>query len=297
MTVVSADNCAVRALVLGVSKQTSLIRPVCATGAGLFSNVPVTVTLKPAPAHTGIVFHRVDLHSAPRIPATADYIQPGLLNTQLGWNGASVKTVEHLLSALRAYLIDNVIIEISGEEVPILGGNSVHWCQLIEAAGIENLREELPLYTLSSPLTLLNQEAHIMAIPSTAVKISYTVDFPQVPAIGTQFWTYTVDASSYKREVAPARTFAIYEQIEPLIQQGLIQGGSLDCAMIFKNGRLINESMFFTNEVVRHKLLDFLGDQSLCAHRILCHYIVAKSSHALNGQFARLVKKTIDESL
>lgn len=271
--------------------QKTLRSPVHASGVGVFGGVGVRICLRPAPAGTGILFQRTDVPSDP-IPATLEYVQATPRCTVLGKDGVRVQTVEHLLAALFAYEITNLIIEISAEEVPILDGGSACFVQMLEEAGVVAQEETLPVYALRSPVFWSQEGIHLVALPSPEFRVSYTLQYPDSPAIGTQFYSTIVDVEHFKKEIAPCRTFSVYEEIVFMIEKGLIniKGGGTENAVIIKENKILNAGgLHFPEEMARHKILDLIGDFSLIPVPLIAHIIAIRSGHASNNAFAKQV--------
>ena len=267
--------------------QRSLQRSIAAAGIGVFTGEKVSIKLCPSGANTGIVFQRIDLPQCPTLPARSEFVQGTPRCTLIGNGQYSVQTVEHLLAALRAYSIDNVLIEISGGEVPIFDGSSQRFVAMIEEAGILELEEKKDCYKLKTPIFWSQGEIHLIALPSDEYRISYTLHYPHSLTIGTQFYTFALDQERFKKEIAPCRTFSIYEEIAPMIERGLVKGGSLDNAVIIKEDVVVNpDGLRFPDEMVRHKVLDLIGDLSLVPP-FLAHVIAVRSGHASNNAFAK----------
>lgn len=270
-------------------KQRTLQRSVSAAGIGLFSGENVFIRLCPSTEDSGIVFERTDLSNRPLLPARSEYVQGTPRCTVIGKGDHYVQTVEHLLAALRAYDIDNVRIEISGSEVPIFDGSSMHFVNMIEEAGICELEAEKELIAIKTPIFWSQGDIHLIALPSDEYRISYTVHYPHSKKIGTQFFTFSLDPERFKNEIASSRTFSIYEEIEPMIKKGLVRGGSLDNAVIIKNDEVVNPGgLRFPEEMVRHKVLDLIGDLALVPP-FLAHVFAVCSGHASNNAFAKLL--------
>jgi UDP-3-O-[3-hydroxymyristoyl] N-acetylglucosamine deacetylase len=257
-------------------------------GSGLFTGEKCFLRLCPAPVNTGVLFKRIDLPKNKYIPATLDFVQATPRCTLLGDHEVRVQTVEHLLAALKAYEIDNVIVEISGSEIPILDGSSMLFVDLIEKCGI--VEQDLPLHakTLEQPVYFSQGDIHLIAIPSDEYRISYTLHYPNSSLLRAQFYSTVINPETFKREIAPCRTFALYEEIAPLVEKGLIKGGGLENALIIKDGAILNpEGARFPEEMARHKVLDLVGDLSLMGISFTAHIIAIRSGHASNVQFAR----------
>lgn len=267
-------------------------------GVGLFTGSEVSVRLIPQDADSGIIFKRIDLPDCPIIETNVDFAQKTPGYTLLEKNTVSVQTVEHLLSALSIYQIDNLLIEISGPEVPILDGSAKDFVALIEKVGVQNQSKPKSLIKVEKPIFYSENAIQIVAIPSDCFRISYTLHYPHSKFLASQFYSSEINASLYKTEIAPARTFSIYEEIEPLLKNGGLKGGGLHNALIIKDDKVLNpEGMRFSDEPVRHKVLDLIGDLSLIGNRFLAHVIAIRSGHVANAAFAATVKKLMKECL
>lgn len=269
-------------------KQRTLAKSVTATGIGLFSGETVTIRLCPQGVDSGIAFQRIDLPHSPILPARLDFVQGTPRCTVIGNGTDSVQTVEHLLAALSAYGIDNLLIEISNGEVPIFDGSSSRFIELIESAGVVDLEANQVRYSIKTPMFWSQGETHLIALPSEEYRISYTLHYPSSKKIGTQFCSFAVDQESFKNEIAPCRTFSVYEEIAPMIEKGLLKGGSLENAVIIKGDAVVNpDGLRFNDEMGRHKVLDLIGDLSLVPVPFLAHIIAVRSGHTSNVAFAK----------
>ena len=269
-------------------KQRTLQNPISLQGIGLFSGEYVTVRLSPAKSNMGIAFQRTDLPQQPILPARLEYVQGTPRCTILGSNGIYIQTVEHILAALRAYEIDNLLIEISGSEVPVYDGSSAAFVKAIEESGICEQDEPKQFFQLKSPLFWSEGDTHIVALPSEEYRISYTLHYPHSKILGSQFYSVLVNQETFKTEIAPCRTFSLFEEIAPLMEKGLIKGGSLENALIIKNDQVVNpEGVRFPDEMVRHKILDIIGDLSLIEYYFSAHIIAIRSGHTSNNAFAK----------
>lgn len=277
-------------------QQNTLKREITFEGIGLFTGLKTTIRLVPQPPNTGIVFQRVDLLEKPVIEALVDNVKKVPGYTLLEKEGARVQTVEHLLSALSAFTVDNLLIEITSPEVPILDGSAKIFAEKIQEVGILEQDETKPYFQVKEPLYYSNNEIHIVAIPSDVFFVSYTMHYPQSKQLFSQFFTSPVNSKQFTLEIAPARTFSLYEEIAPLVENGMIRGGGLHNALIFKDEKVLNpEGMLFEDEPVRHKVLDMIGDLSLIGNRLLAHVIAIRSGHMANASFAEVVKKFMME--
>jgi UDP-3-O-[3-hydroxymyristoyl] N-acetylglucosamine deacetylase len=262
---------------------------VTADGIGLFSGEKVSITLCPGEDNTGVVFQRIDLPHQPYLPARSEFVQGTPRCTVIGNGKDSVQTVEHLLAALRAYGVDNVLIQITGSEVPIFDGSSQRFIELIESAGVCETSASKEIYILQSPIYWSQGDIHLIALPSDEYRISYTLHYPHSNLIGTQFYSFVLEQNRFINEIASCRTFSLYEEIAPMIEKGLVKGGSLDNAVLIKGGEVVNPGgLRFPDEMVRHKVLDLIGDLSLVPH-FLAHVVAIRSGHASNNAFAKLL--------
>lgn len=281
------------------SIQRTLSKSFTQQGIGLHSGATAQVCVKPAAAGTGRVFQRMDLPGQPCIPATLASVNPTQLSTELVDGDAAVRTVEHLLAALAGMGVDDALIEIDGPEVPLLDGSAGEWVAAIAATGITSSLgvsgSGQSSLELSAPFTLQLGDAFVTALPSDSLRFSYGIDFPQA-AIGNQWYSLELTPDSFAQEIAPARTFGFAAQIDQLKSMGLIQGGSLENALVCDGDSWINPPLRFANEPARHKLLDLVGDLSLLGHLPRAHFLAYKASHTLHTQFARQLQAQLQSS-
>lgn len=269
-------------------KQKTLAKKVSFSGIGLHTGQEVSLTLCPALQGEGIFFKRVDLPGHPIVPATFEYVFDTSRSTNIGIQDVRIYTVEHVLAALRAYEIDNVCIELTGIEPPAGNGSSDVFVALIEQAGVKELDAHCPFVRLKSPVYWSEGDIHIVALPAEEYRISYTLHYPNSKTLGTQYYSTPVTKEHFTNEIAPCRTFALYSELSYLMDQGLIKGGSLDNAVVIKDEAVISKGgLFFTNEMVRHKILDMIGDLSLVRMHFLAHIIAIRAGHASNFAFAK----------
>ncbi|MDF2550246.1 MAG: lpxC [Chlamydiales bacterium] len=267
----------------------TLAREVSFQGVGLHTKASVTMSFLPAPAGSGIVFCRSDLPGSPLIPAHVRFVVDTSRSTTLAQGQASVTTVEHVLAALSAFEIDDLKIAISGEEPPGGSGSSDAFVAMIESAGVtfsetkEGARVPLATYAIQEPVYCQVGSSHLVAIPHPTFKISYTLHYPKAAAIGTQFFSGEITAALFKEQIAPCRTFSLFEDIRSLIQRGLIKGGSLENAVVIKNDVVFSKhGLHYEDEMVRHKVLDLIGDLSLVGLPFVAHVIAIASGHKSN---------------
>jgi UDP-3-O-[3-hydroxymyristoyl] N-acetylglucosamine deacetylase len=259
------------------------------SGIGIHTGEDVTIRFCPAGEGTGIVFKRVDLTGNPIIPAAVEYVQDTSRSTTIGIKDIRIHTVEHVLSAVKAYNIDNLCIEISGIEPPVGNGSSDVFVDMIEKVGVCEQKQTVPIVKIQQPVYWSEGDIHIVALPCDTYKISYTLSYPGSPVLQGQFHSLDVNEKSFKEEIAPCRTFSLYKEISMLMDRGLIKGGSLDNAVVIKDDGVIlsKGGLFFSNEMARHKILDLIGDLSLIGFDFRAHIIAIRSGHASNFAFAK----------
>ena len=265
-----------------MKKQTTIRRKVSFRGIGLHSGRKVTLQLLPSTTDQGIRFVRTDLDGV-TIPASPEYLDQCDYATTLRNGQTKVETVEHLLSALYGLGIDNVTAEVDGPELPILDGSAVPFLEPLQEAGLRELPGEREAIEVLRPVAIVDQGKEILVMPSPSLQVTYHIDFPH-PAIGRQERTFSVDPITYAREIAPARTFTFVRDVEALRKRGLAQGGSLTNAVVLDDRRLLNSTLRFPDEFVRHKLLDLLGDLCLLGRPLLGHVMAFKAGHELHGR-------------
>ncbi|MCI0381734.1 MAG: UDP-3-O-acyl-N-acetylglucosamine deacetylase [Chlamydiae bacterium] len=257
------------------------------SGIGLFTGKNITLNIESAKVGSGIHFQRNDLEGKPIIPATIENVVATPRCTILGNKQHTIHTVEHILAALTALDIDNALIKVSGPEIPILDGSSMPFVQLIEKADIVLQGEEKKITAIKTPFYWSEGEVHLIALPAEEFRISYTLHYPHSNLIRSQYLSLEINSSKFKNEIAPCRTFCLYEEIIPLIEKGLIKGGNLENGIIIKEDRIVNATLRFPDEMVRHKILDLIGDLSLIPLKIIAHIIAIRSGHFSNIMFAK----------
>jgi UDP-3-O-[3-hydroxymyristoyl] N-acetylglucosamine deacetylase len=258
------------------------------SGTGLFTGAKTEVKIRPAPEGSGIVFQRVDLPDNPILHAEVDNIRETPRCTILGNQEFRVQTVEHILSAVKAFDIDNIIVELDGPEIPSCDGSSLPFVELIERAGVVSQSATKKIYHVEVPIFWSKGDVHLVILPAEEFRISYTLNYPNSDLLKSQFYTVHVNEETYRQEIAPARTFSLYEEVVPLIEKGSIKGGRLDNAVIIKGNTILNpEGVRYKDEMVRHKILDLIGDLAIVGYSFLGHVIAIRSGHFSNASFAR----------
>lgn len=269
-------------------KQQTLKREIAFSGIGVHTGKEVLMRFIPAKEGTGILFKRTDLAGQPIVPATIEYVCDTSRSTTLGLGKVFIHTVEHVLAAINAYNIDNLIIEVSNIEPPIGNGSSDIFVDMIEKASIVQQDADVAIVELQKPVFWTEGDIQLVALPDPSYRISYLLNYPNNPILQSQFHSVSISPESFKSELAPCRTFSLYEEISVLIDRGLIKGGSLDNAVVIQGETVFSKNgLFFPNEMCRHKVLDIVGDLSLIGFRFNAHVIAIKAGHASNFAFAK----------
>ena len=272
-----------------MQKQRTLKTTIRTVGVGLHTGSRVELVLRPAVQGTGIIFHRVDLLPRVSIPANALHVGDTRLSSTLKRDGASVSTVEHILSALAGLGIDNLHIDINGPEIPIMDGSAGPFVFLLQSAGVVEQDAPKRYLRVLAPVEVKDGDKWARFDPFNGFKLDFTIDFPH-PVFGSENRHVVIDFAehSYVKEVARARTFGFMQDVEALRAAGLILGGSLQNAIVLDDYRVLNsEGLRYDNEFVKHKVLDAIGDLYLLGHPLIGQYTAFKSGHALNNTLAR----------
>lgn len=280
-----------------MTKQRTIARPMSVSGVGLHTGVESTLTFRPAPPDSGVSFVRVDLPDRPVIPAhitrTCDVTQPGR-RTCLGAGPALVSTVEHVLAAVAGLGVDNLLIDINAEEPAEPDGSSLPFVRALREAGIEEQEAPKRWLEISSPVAYRQDGVELVALPHSGLRISFTLEYAH-PGVGTQFASFELNEETFEREISPARTFSLGDELEALRAAGLIKGGSLRNAVVVGEKGVMNEEpLRFPNEFVRHKILDLLGDLFLLGSPLKAHVIAVRSGHRSNVGLVRRIQESLD---
>jgi UDP-3-O-[3-hydroxymyristoyl] N-acetylglucosamine deacetylase / 3-hydroxyacyl-[acyl-carrier-protein] dehydratase len=275
-------------------KQRTLSRPVTIKGSALHTGETVTLVIKPAPVNHGVVFKRIDLTGAPEIKPRVDHVTDLVRATTIQSGHAKIHTVEHVLSALSGCGVDNALVEMNASEPPILDGSARPFVNLIlEGEPVEQDKER-EYFVLDAPVSVTRGNSSIIAIPYDGLKISCTSADDR--GIHTQHLSLEIDPDVYVAQVAPARTFTIYEDIEELLKLGKIRGGSLDCAVVIKGDKVISkEPLRFKDEFVRHKILDIIGDITLLGMPLKAHIVATRPGHAINAELTKALFERLEQ--
>jgi len=264
-------------------------------GIGLHIGKEVMLTLEPASPNQGVVFIREDLPNSPKIKAQVDKVVSNMRGTAVGEGEVKVRTIEHILAALSGLGIDNINIKINGEEVPAGDGSALPFVNLIQKAEVVEQPAPRNFFKVEKPLWIEEGDRRLIVLPDERLRISYTVDFPHSP-LKSQFAEFTITEETFIQEIAPSRTFGFMEEVEELRRKNLVQGGSLENAVIIDERGVINkEGLRFPNEPVRHKMLDLIGDLYLLGRPVKAHILAVKSGHLFNVKLVRRLEELKSE--
>lgn len=291
------------------------------SGVGIHTGQSVNMTIKPAEPNTGFVFQRVDLPGQPKVKADVDNVTETMRSTTLEANGAKVSTIEHLLASLVGTGIDNALIELDGDEVPILDGSAAPFVEVLTKTGTQQQDAKKIYYTIDHNITFVDEKKKVemVALPYHTYRVNTLIDFNS-PVLGTQHATL-YDISEFNTQIAPCRTFSFFHELEYLVEHNLIKGGDINNAIVVVDkpvtedqikrlsklfnrkdvkvsdeGILNNLELRFPNEPARHKLLDMIGDLALVGYPFKAHVIANRPGHASNVAFAKKIKEHIKKN-
>jgi UDP-3-O-[3-hydroxymyristoyl] N-acetylglucosamine deacetylase len=271
------------------AQQSTLRAPVQFEGVGLHTGRHASVDVRPAPPDTGLIFVLRHPGGEMRVPAVAEHVVDTSRATVLGKDGITVSTTEHLLSALYGMGVTNAEIAVDGPEIPVVDGSASAFVAAIDRAGVELQDAAAPVMHVEEPLVLRNADRLVAVLPSPHFRVRFLADFPA--PIGTQYFDETIDAARYRDDVAGARTFGYLHEVEALRARGLALGGSLENAVVFApDGPM--QPLRWENEVVRHKVLDLIGDLALLGARPQFEVLAIKSGHELHASVTRMLRRT-----
>ncbi len=275
-----------------MAKQKTIKKPASFFGVGLHTGNETTITFKPAPTDSGVVFVRADLPGHPHIKADVAHVTDVARGTTIGLDGAKVLTVEHVLAAVAGLGIDNIFAEVDASEAPVGDGSASPFVQVLTEAGI--IEQDCPKreVRITEAITYEGSGVTLMALPSDRLRLTYTIEYGH-PALGTQFKSFEINPDVFVREIAPARTFCFLHDVEQLKALGLIKGGSVENAVVIGDEEILNDSLRFGDEFVRHKLLDLLGDLVLLGYPLRGHIVAVKAGHASHVEFIKRLRSEI----
>jgi UDP-3-O-[3-hydroxymyristoyl] N-acetylglucosamine deacetylase len=260
-------------------KQRTIKKPVEVVGIGLHKGVPVKLRLEPMSENTGIVFYRSD--KGVSIPLRPEYVVDTKMATVIGNKGAVVSTIEHLMSAVYAFGIDNLRIVLDNDEVPIMDGSAISFVMMLKEAGIEELSANKKFLKVIKEVKVEDKEKFAVLKPSKEINFDFEINFDH-PVIGNQKYNFKFSTKNYIEEIAKARTFGFLKEVQYLRSIGLALGGSLENAIVLDDKGILNDSLRFPDEFVRHKILDAIGDMSLLGSNFIGSYEAYASGHHLN---------------
>ena len=267
--------------------QHTIAKEVAYSGIGLHSGKDVLITLKPAAVNTGVTFIRTDIPGKPEIRALAENVSSTVKATTLSENGAEVFTVEHLMAAISMSGVDNIRIEMSSPEPPVADGSAQVFSELLDEAGLVEQEAERKVYAVDKAFAVYDGDRYIAILPYDGYRISFT-SINNHPMLGTQYFDVLLDKESFKKEIMSARTVAFTYELEMLRKMGLGLGGSLENVVVFDEEKILSKPRF-DNELIRHKILDVIGDLFLLGP-IKAHVIAVKTGHAFNSQIAKQIQ-------
>ena len=267
--------------------QHTIAKEVSYSGIGLHSGKDVLITLKPAAVNTGVTFIRTDIPGKPEIRALAENVSSTVKATTLSENGAEGFTVEHLMAAISMSGVDNIRIEMSSPEPPVADGSAQVFSELLDEAGLVEQEAERKVYAVDKAFAVYDGDRYIAILPYDGYRISFT-SINNHPMLGTQYFDVLLDKESFKKEIMSARTVAFTYELEMLRKMGLGLGGSLENVVVFDEEKILSKPRF-DNELIRHKILDVIGDLFLLGP-IKAHVIAVKTGHAFNSQIAKQIQ-------
>jgi UDP-3-O-[3-hydroxymyristoyl] N-acetylglucosamine deacetylase/3-hydroxyacyl-[acyl-carrier-protein] dehydratase len=269
-------------------KQRTILRSASINGKSLHTGEEVTLTIKPATENHGIVFRRIDLYGKPDIQPLVENVTELIRSTTIANGHATIHTVEHVLSALHGCGVDNVVVEMNASEPPILDGSAKRFVNLIQEAEPVDQEADREYIEIDEPLSVTSGNRSLIVLPHDGFRVTCTSSDDR--GVHTQHLSIDIDSETYISQIAPARTFTIYEDIEELLKLGKIQGGSLDSAIVIRGDKIISkEPLRFEDEFVRHKILDIVGDLMLLGKPIRAHIIAVRPGHALNSDLTKKI--------
>jgi UDP-3-O-[3-hydroxymyristoyl] N-acetylglucosamine deacetylase/3-hydroxyacyl-[acyl-carrier-protein] dehydratase len=274
--------------------QQTIGKEVTYSGIGVHTGNTTSITFKPAPTDHGYVFIRADLPGKPRVEVDPDnvVIEDAIRQTALGHGEERIYTVEHALSAVRGLGIDNVIMEVEGNELPIGDGSAKPFVDVLLEAGLESQDRPRNVITLNEPIWLFKNGLELAVVPSNSFEITFKINYDH-PAIGIRSASFPITPETFVKEIAPARTFCFLKDVEEIRAQGKIKGGSLDCALVIDDEGFVNDDLRFEDEIIRHKILDVIGDFALLGAPLQAHVVAVRSGHQFNVEFVRKIERTL----
>ncbi|EPP1518882.1 UDP-3-O-acyl-N-acetylglucosamine deacetylase [Campylobacter jejuni] len=273
-------------------KQLTLAKTVKGVGIGLHKGEPIEITLEPLEANSGIVFFRSDLNASYK--ASPENVINTQMATVLGDERGFISTIEHLMSAINAYGIDNVRIVLNANEAPVMDGSSISFCMMLDEAGVKELDAPKKIMVIKKPIEVRDDNKFVRLTPTKEPRINYTIKFDNA-VIGEQSYNFEFSKKNYIENIARARTFGFLKDVQALRSMNLALGGSLENTIVVDENRILNpEGLRFKDEFVRHKILDAIGDLTLLGYRVFGDYTSYAGSHRLNHLLTKEVLKDKD---
>ncbi|ELD0660347.1 UDP-3-O-acyl-N-acetylglucosamine deacetylase [Campylobacter jejuni] len=273
-------------------KQLTLAKTVKGVGIGLHKGEPIEITLEPLEANSGIVFFRSDLNASYK--ASPENVINTQMATVLGDERGFISTIEHLMSAINAYGIDNVRIVLNANEAPVMDGSSISFCMMLDEAGVKELDAPKKIMVIKKPIEVRDGNKFVRLTPTKEPRINYTIKFDNA-VIGEQSYNFEFSKKNYIENIARARTFGFLKDVQALRSMNLALGGSLENTIVVDENRILNpEGLRFKDEFVRHKILDAIGDLTLLGYRVFGDYTSYAGSHHLNYLLTKEVLKDKD---
>ncbi|KAB2959333.1 MAG: UDP-3-O-acyl-N-acetylglucosamine deacetylase [Candidatus Methylomirabilis oxygeniifera] len=276
-----------------VSHQRTLQTLATCKGTGIHTGQSVKMALRPAPANSGVVFKRIDLPFAPTIEAKPAHIVDVHHATTIGKDGMKVRTIEHLMAAFAGTGLDNVLVELDGEEVPAMDGSAAPFVELIRKAGLKRQMVARTYLKIKERLVVETERSSIQIVPSKRLQVIYTMRFDH-PLLGEQSAAFNITREMFAREIASCRTYGFLKDIEELRRRNLGLGGSFDNAIVIGEGGVLNGDLRFRDELVRHKVLDLLGDLYLLGRPVVGTIIAHGAGHHLHTRLVREIQRHLD---
>lgn len=270
-------------------KQTTISKPVDLVGIGLHKGIPVRLRLEPLEADRGIEFFRSDVNVS--IPLKPENVVDTQMATVIGKDGYFISTIEHMLSAVYAYGIDNLKIIVDADEIPVMDGSSASFCMILDEAGLIELDKPKKIMRIKKEIIVKEGDKYVKLSPSDDLKYDFTIKFSH-PVINQQSFTLNFTKAEYKEKISKARTFGFLHEVQYLRSKGLALGGSLENAVVLDDKKVLNtEGLRFPDEFVRHKILDAIGDMSLLGLNFIGNYEAFAGSHDLNHKLTLALLK------
>lgn len=278
-----------------VKQQQTIKRAVSFSGIGIHTGNKVSMTWKPAPVDHGIKFVRADLESRTVVEPLAANLGDVTRWTTIQSGNVAVHTVEHVLAALNAFGVDNVLIELDGNEPPVGDGSSKRFVEMIHEAGIQPQEGKCEPFSPQQPLYVEKDGALAIVLPSDHLQVSCTIHYGK-PGLDAQYLSLAITPETFETQLSGARTFAFFEDLHYLMDKGLIKGGSLENAVLIRNETVLaTEPLRYRDEFVRHKILDIVGDLALLGRPLAAHVVVVRPSHALNAELTKALTKVMEK--